>query len=236
MRFTAGYSAPSHDHDWHQFSYVSEGAICVTTQTRAFLAAPHQAVWIPAGTNHQEVIRNRATMRSLYFAAGACSGLPAHCAVLNVSPLLRELAIAASECGALDTKSPAQRRLAEMIIERIAALEPAKNQELPMPRDPGLRAIAATLLDQPGNDDTLTTHARRAGLSTRSAQRLIARETGLTFSQWRQRLRLLAASGRLAGGSSVTQTAIDVGYSSVSAFVFAFRREFGVTPGRFVRE
>jgi AraC-like DNA-binding protein len=31
----------------------------------------------------------------------------------------------------------------------------------------------------------------------------------------------------------VTDAALDVGYASVSAFVSAFRHEFGVTPGRF---
>ncbi len=236
VRFTDGFSAAAHDHDWHQFSYVSEGAIRVTTGSRAFIASPNRAIWIPAGAVHREEIKSCATMRSLYFASGACRGPAADCAVFEVSPLLRELTIEASVSGALDARYPAQKRLAQMIADRIVDLAPAQNQELPMPRDPRLLALAKLLFSDPGNDEELAAHSRRIGVSARTAQRLFAKETGLSFSRWRQRLRLLAATERLANGSSVTDAAFDVGYASVSAFVFAFQREFGVTPGRFSRK
>jgi AraC-like DNA-binding protein len=67
----------------------------------------------------------------------------------------------------------------------------------------------------------------------RTAQRLFLSETGMAFAQWRQRLRLLVAMERLGAGLNVTQTAFEVGYASVSAFVSAFRCEFGVTPGQY---
>ena len=57
----------------------------------------------------------------------------------------------------------------------------------------------------------------------------------MSFARWRQRLRLLGAVERLGRGGSVTDAALDVGYSSVSAFVSAFGQEFGVTPGRFAK-
>ncbi|MBL8114640.1 MAG: helix-turn-helix domain-containing protein, partial [Acidobacteria bacterium] len=60
-------------------------------------------------------------------------------------------------------------------------------------------------------------------------------ETGLTLEAWRLRARLLRAVEHLAGGRAVTAVAIDVGYESPSAFIAAFRRELGETPGRFLR-
>jgi AraC-like DNA-binding protein len=56
-----------------------------------------------------------------------------------------------------------------------------------------------------------------------------------TFGTWRQRARLLRALQLLASGSTVTGTAIAVGYESTSAFVHAFRRALGTTPGRYFR-
>ena len=36
----------------------------------------------------------------------------------------------------------------------------------------------------------------------------------------------------ISAGAAVTEAALDCGYDSVSAFIAAFRRQFGVTPGR----
>jgi AraC-like DNA-binding protein len=40
----------------------------------------------------------------------------------------------------------------------------------------------------------------------------------------------------LESGQSVTSVAMDSGYDSVSAYIAAFRRQFGRTPGRWVKD
>lgn len=233
VRFTNGYVSAAHDHVWHQLSYASAGVLRVATTTSTWVVPPNRAVWIPAGVEHSEEMRGQGTMRSLYFANAIARALPLHCAVMNVPALLHELILEATEHGVLDAAVPAQRRLAQVIVDRLTLLEPMPSQNLPMPRDARALAIAQRLLKAPANDDDLAMLARRAGASTRTAQRLFAAETGMSFARWRQRLRLLSAVERLGRGGSVTDAAFDVGYASVSAFVSAFAREFGVTPGRF---
>jgi AraC-like DNA-binding protein len=49
----------------------------------------------------------------------------------------------------------------------------------------------------------------------------------------RQKARLLHALSLISSGSSVTGAALDCGYDSTSAFIAAFKRQFGATPGRF---
>ena len=71
------------------------------------------------------------------------------------------------------------------------------------------------------------------GASERTLARLFLKETGVGFRQWRQRLRMLTAIERLAAGQDVTAVALDLGYSSSSAFIAMFKRELGETPGRF---
>jgi AraC-like DNA-binding protein len=53
------------------------------------------------------------------------------------------------------------------------------------------------------------------------------------FERWRTQLRIAAALRELGKGASVTRVAHDVGYASTSAFVAAFRRTTGTTPGAY---
>lgn len=231
--FSAPYASGEVRLSWHKLSYASEGVLRVVTPAGAWIAPPQRAVWIPAGVAHREETRGNAEMRSLYFADRLCAALPKMCVVLNVPPLLRELILATAELSVLDAAHAEQQRLAQVLVDRLELLKPAEAQALPMPRDRRALAIARRLEGDPANDESLAAHAKRAGASVRTAQRLFLSETGLAFAQWRQRLRLLSAVERLGAGRSVTDAALDVGYSSVSAFVHAFRSEFGVTPGRF---
>jgi AraC-like DNA-binding protein len=55
------------------------------------------------------------------------------------------------------------------------------------------------------------------------------------FGRWRTLLRLRAALSMLAAGQPVSRVAGRVGYDTPSAFVAAFRRETGQTPGSYFR-
>ena len=43
------------------------------------------------------------------------------------------------------------------------------------------------------------------------------------------------AAEMLGGGCNVTQTALDLGYGSSSAFIYAFRQEMGMSPHAYYR-
>ena len=55
----------------------------------------------------------------------------------------------------------------------------------------------------------------------------------MTFGQWRQQARLLAALERLAVGDKVIDVALAMGYDSPSAFSSMFKRQLGQTPAAF---
>jgi len=58
---------------------------------------------------------------------------------------------------------------------------------------------------------------------------------GLPLRSWRRHLRVFRAIGLLDGGAPVTAVAMDLGYSSASAFIFASREERGSSPHAFTR-
>lgn len=85
----------------------------------------------------------------------------------------------------------------------------------------------------PGERRDLQDLAVESGASLRTLQRCFSEETGFSIEAWRQKARLIHAAAALASGASVTAAAFDCGYDSASAFIAAFRKQFGVTPGKF---
>ena len=114
-----------------------------------------------------------------------------------------------------------------MIPPGRAVLIPAGSQH---PADEALTA-ANHVLTNPAEDATTDGVARRSGLSARTLERLFRAETGMSFGLWRQKARLLESVRLLAQGGSVTDSALDSGYSSVSAYIASFKQTFGCTPG-----
>jgi AraC family transcriptional regulator len=100
------------------------------------------------------------------------------------------------------------------------------------------RAVQAALwMEQRAHEPTdLQSAARAAGLSPFYFLRLFARVLGVTPHQYLVRTRLRNAARLLATGErSITDIALDVGFSDLSNFVRTFHRAAGVSPGGFRR-
>lgn len=104
---------------------------------------------------------------------------------------------------------------------------------LPAPADPRARDVFAAVLAGPADPRGLAEFGRAVGASERTLARIFLRECGMTFGTWRTQARLRAALPLLAEGKPLATIAASVGYSSPSAFVVAFRRAVGVTPGAY---
>lgn len=217
---------------WHQLAYASKGVMSVHTTQGTWVVPPHRAVWIPAGVPHRIVMSGRVSVRTLYFVTDLARRLPRQCRAVNVPPLLRELVLEAVRKGLLHRSVPTEARLARVILDQLETL-PAVPLQLPMPGDPRARRVAELLSRDPAEPRPLREAAKSAGASRRTLERLFASETQMSLGRWRQRARLIEALRLLAAGQPVTRVALDVGYASPSAFIFAFRRELGTTPRRY---
>jgi len=228
-------TAPHH-HPWGQLSYATTGVLAIHTPAGRFVAPPQRAVWIPPGVPHVVTTSARAEQRSLYVDGDVAATMPAACRVLMVSALARELIVAVSVLPRHYDSDGAEGRLVTVLLDTLAALPPA-DLDLPLPSDPRVARLCAALQAAPEDPRTLGDWGDTVGLSARSLARLFRAETGMTFGDWRLRLRMLLALTPLEAGTSVTAVALDSGYDSPSAFIAAFRRVFGHTPrGLFERE
>lgn len=218
-----------HRHERAQLIYATTGTMRVITGDAMWMVPPQRALWMPAGTEHAIEMLDRVAMRTLYLRDDAASAMPQTCRVLQVSPLLRELIVRATELPLqYDESGPAGHLVALLLAELHGS--PALELNLPMPHSLRLATLCRSLLDQPGDKRTLAQWARTANTSERTLARLFQKETGLSFAAWRQQARVLEAMGRLGAGAPVTEVALDLGYDSVSAFSAMFRRAAGTSP------
>jgi AraC-like DNA-binding protein len=230
--YPEGYRLHRHDHPWGQLAFCNTGVMRVVSDAAAWLSPPTRAIWLPAGVAHEIVMKGEVATRFLYVCPELAEPLPLQPEVIEVAPLLRELILHVLRIRMLHPDMPEQDRLARLLID-ITVQARRVDLVLPLPSDKRALALAEQLQDEPSNNAGLGDLARRAGASLRTLQRLFPAETGLTLEAWRQKARLIWSITRLSAGASVSTAAFDAGYESPSAFIAAFKRQFGVTPGRF---
>src|SRR3546814_184746 len=155
---------------------------------------------------HRIDTRGPLAMRTLYIRPDAAPGLPTEVCVLQVSPLLRELILAAIAARQVHAPGSAEDRVMQVILDQIHAL-PTAPLALPRPADRRLRKVTDSLLADPADPRGIEDWARAAGASGRTLARLFLNETGLTFPAWRQQLRLLRGLEMLAAVEPVTTVA-----------------------------
>lgn len=235
----AGAHVAPHAHPRGQLLWAAEGLLRLSAGEGVWLVPPGFGIWIPGGTRHEMRVVSRpgtgARTRNLYvdpsfpLRPGAQGGAQG-CEVLPVAPLLREVILRMVE----ETDPARLARLGAVALDEIAAARPAP-LDLPAGHDKRLRRLTAHLGRNPADPRPLPVLAAEVGASPRTLARLFRAETGLSFRDWRVRVRLLAAVGRLERGESSTTIAHSLGWRSPSAFVAAFRSHFGSPPQSWLR-
>jgi AraC-like DNA-binding protein len=220
-----------HSHGWHQLLFAPSGAMTLTMEKASWMLPPGNAALIAAGCRHSIRMWGAVGMRTLYLSPQMEIGA-ADCVVISVTPLLREMILRVVELHALDSRVPRDGHLLDLLKDEIACA-PVVPLMLPLPLSAAPAKAAQTILADPAAAGTLDECARRCGVGRRTLERAFAAETGMSAGLWRQKARLLASIRVLADGRSVTDAALESGYASVSAYISAFRRTFGCTPGRF---
>jgi AraC-like DNA-binding protein len=234
------YEAPRvtgyHAHETGQLFALREGLQVIETPSGRWVQPPGWIGWIAPRCAHAAQSFGATAGWSLHIDAQAARVLPDGPHVFAVTPLLGGLLERLISLDASDALlEPRRARLVGVLIDELAASGP-QSLHLPMPQDKRLAAMAAALANEPALADGIDDWADRIGMARRTLTRRFAAETGLSFAQWRQQARLLKAVELLSLRGSVTAVALTVGYSSVSAFIEAFRKHFGCTPARFFEE
>ena len=213
--------------------FASSGVMTLHAKQGVWVVPPLRAVWIPADTPHSVAMSGAVSMRTLYFLPQVCRWPGGKCFVMNVSTLLRELILHACQFKRLHKKAAGERRIIEMIVDQLKAVDSIPLQ-LPHPTDARAMRVVKVLLADPGDQRDLEQLCKECGASKRTIQRVFLEETKMNFGKWRQQLRLLQGLQLMAAGEKVTAAALEAGYSSPSAFISMFRKQLGTTPMRYL--
>ena len=221
-----GYHTPWHSHHAGQLWRIAAGLLVIETPLgRSVVPAKHIG-WIPPGQQHAAFSESAIEGCAVYLDPAHCEGLPEEATLFEsddfTDALFSRLSVAGSEYD--------PRKLI-LLLEELALASQVRFY-LPVPTDPRLKNVVRKLLQSVDDNQTVESHASRAGMSVRTFTRRFSAETGMNFVNWRQLARVMQAMEWLAAGKPVGWIALSCGYSSVSAFIEVFRTWTGKTPGQ----
>jgi AraC-like DNA-binding protein len=231
--YPAGYVGYLHSHARAQFLYAASGTIKLTFDPGCWIIPPRRAVWLPAGYLHQTSTIGPLEMRTLYIREDGCPlTAPTVPRMLAVSSLLHELILRAVEMPIEYDNAGQDAHILTALMGEID-WTPIDPVSLPALQDGRLRRMEEMLLKRPGDRSTLEQWADRLAISPRTLNRLLQRETSLSFQVWRDHVRTFAAIPMLTDGTPLAEIADALGYETAWSFTAMFKRATGKAPSKY---
>lgn len=224
-----------HSHPRAQLVHAIAGVMTVTCPSGSWVVPSGRAVWMPAGIAHAIRIAGQVEMRTVFVVPDALPDLSPDCEVIEVSALLRSLVVAATAIPLDYDTDSRDERVMRLILDEVR-LAPRLSMHVPMPNHPRLANLCNAMIADPASEVTLESLAAECAMSGRTLARLFQKELGMSFGEWRRRMRLMLSLPRLAAGASILEVAMEHGYQSPSAFAAMFKRTFGIAPSQYLGE
>lgn len=230
--YPASFELAEHWHRRSQFLYAKSGVMAVSTPEGAWVAPSERAVWIPGGMPHSVRMVGAVQTRSVLIEADACPNRGKSCQVVGVSPLLRQLLVAAADVP-IEYEEDGRDGLVMRLLLAEVDCAPLIPLAVPFPAHPVLARKCHAFLARPNATATIDEWADALAMNRRNFTRIFRRETGMSFAEWRQQACLSVALPKLAAGDSVTAVALDLGYDGPGNFSTMFKRVLGVPPSHY---
>lgn len=207
----------------------------VSCGNSACIVNPGRAALIAPNTEHAIRIPGQATMASLYIERAYVSEKILNFSVIAVSGMMKQLILRTIDRSHdHDFSLDKNAHLIGLLFEEIASAL-VSSPSIELPNDRRARLLCEYVVEYPERDFKLAQLCEGVGASERTINRVMRRELGVSFSEWRQHVRLGYASAALKNGQPVSDVAFEFGYGSLSAFCYAFRKQMGCSPTEYRR-
>ncbi|USD68071.1 helix-turn-helix transcriptional regulator [Vibrio sp. SCSIO 43136] len=221
-----------HAHTWGQLQIIRGGMLELNAEGTRFLAPPHLAIWVPAGVMHHSFNRKPVDYCSLNIMAEHTSRLPTHTCLLGVTPILNAIIEDFRTRSISVAGTDQDKRLVQVLLDQLAMAN-IEQHFLPSSDHKLLAPILQGLEEDPTDGRTLAQWASQVHATERTVARYCQSELGMSFTEWRMRMRYLHSMDLLQKGRSVKETAFLLGYNQASPFITMFKRYAGITPEQY---
>lgn len=212
-----------HSHRRGQLLTIVDGFMTARTPDTSFIIPSGYGLLITPEMPHRVNSHGPVSMQSIYIEPDPGIALPWEpVRVISTSALLSATIGAFLHQPALYDQSGRGGHLAALILEEISQAEEGPFA-LPMPSDKRLQRLCSDLSETPSIDLDIDHWADNLGMSRRTMTRKFRTQTGMSFAEWRRRLRMAHVMRRQAEGARLDEAAADVGYRSLSSLRKAMR-------------
>lgn len=225
--------AQAHAHPRAQIISCSAGIMEVVTQRNLWIGNPLQSVWIAGNEEHQVYFPNNVKVISVFIDESRLGPLPQNSFAFDNTMFLSGLLDKIISFANPREFSPPQTRVIAVFLDELATLKPSRTY-LPTSQDNRIRMVIDALMNDLSSKHTIAHYARQSCVSPRTLTRLFSKELGMSFGDWKMRLKLLEAIKQLGEGKSVKEIAFELGYENVSSFIATFKKHFGKTPNTYL--
>jgi AraC-like DNA-binding protein len=230
--FVSNTETRSHKHSWGQIQFISGGILEMQVESTRFLVPPHLAIWIPAGVEHKSYNRRPLEYCSMNIADELTSGMPQRTSLITVSAIVSVIVEDFRHRQISVAQTSEDKRLVQVLLDQMSA-QCIDSPFLPTTTNKYLAPILTSIEANPSDQSNLKQWAERVHTTERSLARYCQSELGMSFTEWRLRLRYMHSLDLLRAGHSVKDVALTLGYKQASPFISMFKRYAGVTPEQY---
>ena len=221
-----------HNHKCGQLLYASKVVIQIITSEGRYILPSGQALWLPPYIEHQILCRYGANFYNVHIDPPYCNPLGPRVYSFNVQPLLKELILSMCQWAKDYEMTGERQRLFDVLLDLLKAA-PNTGMFMPSINDKRLSPILEAFSANSCDKRTLEEWAHIVGASSRTLNRLFNYYFGFGFSKWKQKFKIIQSLDLLSDGYSTQAIASTLGYESSSAFICAFKKYLGCSPGSY---
>lgn len=221
--------ANSHAHPRAQLISCNTGIMEVVTKNNIWIVNSLQSVWIASNEEHQVYFPNNVKVTTAFIDESKLSDLPKNSFAFETSIFLNSLLYKIISFSNPEKFTQQQNRIIEVFLDELSNLKPSTTF-LPTSQHLKIKIVLDELMSDLSSKHTIDYYASKSFVSSRTLSRLFNKELGMSFGDWKMRLKLMEAVKQLGEMRSVKEIAFNLGYENVSSFIVSFKKYFGKTP------
>lgn len=224
-----------HKHEIAQLSVPQNGIIYFVVEEQLYVVPPNTAIYIPPNIAHCIYkTNNKIIIENIYFSKQYLDKLPEITKSSTLTDLAKILIARICKISKDNLDNHKTEQMLELLLEE---LKDNNNFEynLKIPQDEKLKNVFNSIANNESVSlPNLENCASVINVSSRTLQRIIKQELGVSFILWRSQILFMKSLALIHKHKSTSVVSYMLGFNSESAFISMFKKfSHGKTPSSF---